>query len=139
MESKTNVWVLDNIKPERTLESMVAREERGMENRVMLGEVSGKRRRGRLIIRWLDYVMLGEMSGKRRRGRLIIRWLDIVSFTKMIHEQFPFSGYETDPSTYGHSIITPYYFVSRDRSDPDVAIKAYIEITEVQPDCLQRI
>ena len=56
MERKTNVRVLENIKPEWTLESRVAqaalgyfghvvREERGMENDVMLGEMSGKRRR----------------------------------------------------------------------------------------------
>ena len=37
-----------------------------MENNVMLGEMSGKRRRGRPRTRWLDNVMLGEMSGKRR-------------------------------------------------------------------------
>ena len=47
----------------------VVREERGMENDVMLGEMSGTRRRGRPRTRWLDNVMLGEMSGKRRRGR----------------------------------------------------------------------
>ena len=58
MERKTNVWVLENTKPEWTLESRVAQaslryfghvvsEERGMENDVMLGEMSWKRRRGR--------------------------------------------------------------------------------------------
>ena len=54
-----------NIKPERTLESRVAeaalryfvvREEGGMENDVMLGEMSGKRSRGRPRTRWLDNV-----------------------------------------------------------------------------------
>ena len=56
MERKTNVWVLENINPEWTLESRVAQavlgyfghvvtEERGMENDVMFGEMSGKRRR----------------------------------------------------------------------------------------------
>ena len=65
MERKTNVWVLENINPEWTLESRVAqaglryfrhvvREERGMENYVMLGEMSGKSRRGRPRTRWLD-------------------------------------------------------------------------------------
>ncbi len=55
---KTNVRVLENIKSERTLESRLAevalryfghvvREDRGMENDVMLGEISGKRRLGR--------------------------------------------------------------------------------------------
>ena len=64
MEGNPNVWVLENIKPEWTLESRVAQaslryfghvvaEERGMENDVMLGEMSGKRRRGRPRTRWL--------------------------------------------------------------------------------------
>ena len=67
MERKTNVRVLENIKPEWTLESRVTqaalryfghvvREEREMENNVMLGEMSGKRRRGRPKTRWLDNV-----------------------------------------------------------------------------------
>ena len=67
MERKTNVRVLENIKPEWTLESRVAqaalryfghvvREERGMENDVMFAEMSGKRRRGRPRTRWLDNV-----------------------------------------------------------------------------------
>ena len=56
MERKTitNLGVLENIKPEWTLESRVAhtglllkREERGMENDVLLGVMSGKRMRGR--------------------------------------------------------------------------------------------
>ena len=63
------------------VERMV-REERGIENGVMLGEMSGKRRRGRPRTRWLDNVMLGEMSGKRRRGRPITRWLDNVNNIK---------------------------------------------------------
>ena len=60
-EEKNNVCVLGNIKPEWTLESMgaryfghVVREERGMENDVMRGDMSGKSRRGRPITRWLD-------------------------------------------------------------------------------------
>ena len=67
MERKTNVWVLENMKPELTLRSRVAqaalryygnvvREERGMENDVMIGEMNEKRRRGRPITRWLDNV-----------------------------------------------------------------------------------
>ncbi len=77
MERNTKVWLLENIKPEWTLESRVTqaalryfghvvREERGMENDAMLGEMSGKRRRGRPRTRWLDNVMLREMSGTRR-------------------------------------------------------------------------
>ena len=65
MERNTKVWLLENIKPEWTLELRVAqaalryfghvvREERGMENDAMLGEMSGKRRRGRPRTRWLD-------------------------------------------------------------------------------------
>ena len=64
---KTNVWVFENIKLEMTLGSRVAqaalryfghvvREERGMENDVMLGETSKKRRRGRPSTIWLDNV-----------------------------------------------------------------------------------
>ena len=51
------VWVLENIKPERKLESRVAQAglryfgqvsvERGMENDVVIGAMSGKRRQGR--------------------------------------------------------------------------------------------
>ena len=55
------------MKPERTLESRVAqaalryfghvvREERILENDVTLGEMSGKRRRGRPRTRWLNKV-----------------------------------------------------------------------------------
>ena len=58
MKRKTNVGVLKNITTEWTLASMVkqvalryvghvVRQERGNENDVMLGRMSGKRRRGR--------------------------------------------------------------------------------------------
>ena len=60
------VWVLENIKPKWKLESRVAqaglryfgheREERGMENDVVIGAMSGKRGRGRSWTRWLDNV-----------------------------------------------------------------------------------
>ena len=64
---KKYIWVLENIKPEWTLESRVTqaaltcfghvvRAERRIENDVMLGEMSGKRRRGRPRTRWLDNV-----------------------------------------------------------------------------------
>ena len=54
----TNVWVLDNIKPQWTMESRASQEgltylapmtrkERGMENDVMLGRMSGKE-----LVRW---------------------------------------------------------------------------------------
>ena len=92
MERITNVWVFGNIKPAWTLQSRVAqtayfghvaREERGVENDVMLGVMSGKRRRGRPRPRWLDNVMLGEMSGMRRRGMSRRRWLDNVTLGEM--------------------------------------------------------
>ena len=59
---KNYVQVLGNIKRGCSLESKaasryvghVARKECGMENDVMLGEISGKRRRGRPRTRWLD-------------------------------------------------------------------------------------
>ena len=67
MEIKTNVWVLENVKPKWTLESRVikaalsyfghvVRKERGMENDVMLGGMRGKRRRGRPRTKWLDTI-----------------------------------------------------------------------------------
>ena len=67
MERKTNVWVLENVKPKWTLESRVikaalsyfghvVRKERGMENDVMLGGMRGKRRRGRPRTKWLDTI-----------------------------------------------------------------------------------
>lgn len=67
MKKKTNAWVLRIIKPEWTLESRVikaalsyfghvVRQDGGMENDVMLGGMSGKRRRGRPRSRWLDYL-----------------------------------------------------------------------------------
>ena len=67
MDRNTNVWMFENIKPDWKLESRVAqsasryfvhvvRQERGMDNGVMLGEMSGKRRRVRPITRWLDNV-----------------------------------------------------------------------------------
>ena len=60
-------WMLETINLEWKLESReaqaaviyfghVVREERVMENDVMLGEISGKKRRGRQITRWLDNV-----------------------------------------------------------------------------------
>ena len=59
----------------------VVREERGMENDVVLGEMSGKRRRGRPRTRLLDNVMLGDMCGKRRGRRPI--WLVNVNTIKI--------------------------------------------------------
>ena len=51
-------WTLESRVAQAALRYFghVVREERGMENDVMLGEMSGKRRRGRPRTRWLDNV-----------------------------------------------------------------------------------
>ena len=64
MEKKTNMWIIENIKPEWTLESRVRKaalsysvhvlRAGGMEDDVMLGIMNGARRRGRPRERWLD-------------------------------------------------------------------------------------
>ena len=65
MKRKTNIWVLEKSSQnghwhrgwhKQLYFGHVVREERGMENDVMLGEMSGKRRRGRPRTRWLDNV-----------------------------------------------------------------------------------
>ena len=58
MERKTNIWIIENIKSEWTLESRVTKaalsyfghlvRAGGMEDDVMLGRMNGVRRRGRL-------------------------------------------------------------------------------------------
>ena len=70
MERKTNIWIIENIKPEWTLESRVPKaalsyfghvvRAGGMEDDVMLGRMNGASRRGRQ--RWLDTFM-GYSSG----------------------------------------------------------------------------
>ena len=88
MERKTNVWVLENVKPKWTLESRVikaalsyfghvVRKERGMENDVMLGGMRGKRRRGRPRTKWLDTIK--DVKGPsinimRRDARERVEW-----------------------------------------------------------------
>ena len=72
MERKTNIWIIENIKPEWTLESRVPKaalsyfghvvRAGGMEDGVMLGRMNGARRRGRPRQRWLDTLM-GYSSG----------------------------------------------------------------------------
>ena len=72
MERKTNIWIIENIKPEWTLESRVPKaalsyfghvvRAGGMEDDVMLGRMNGARRRGRPRQRWLDTLM-GYSSG----------------------------------------------------------------------------
>ena len=72
MERETNIWIIENIKPEWTLESRVPKaalsyfghvvRAGGMEDDVMLGRMNGARRRGRPRQRWLDTLM-GYSSG----------------------------------------------------------------------------
>ena len=64
MERKTNISIIETIKPEWTLESRVAKaalsyfghvvRAGGMEDDVMLGRMNGARKRGRPRQRWLD-------------------------------------------------------------------------------------
>ena len=66
IDRKTNVWVVDNIKPEWTLESRIVKallcyfghviREGGMEYEVMVGRMGGYRSRGRPRKRWLDSI-----------------------------------------------------------------------------------
>ena len=72
MERKANIWIIENIKPEWTLESRVPKaalryfghvvRAGGMEYDVMLGRMNGARRRGRPRQRWLD-TLIGYSSG----------------------------------------------------------------------------
>ena len=72
MERKTNISIIENIKPERTLESRVTKaalsyfghvvRAGGMEDDVMLGRMNGARKRGRPRQRWLD-ILKGYASG----------------------------------------------------------------------------
>ena len=72
MERKTHIWIIENIKPEWTLESRVPKaalsyfgyvlRAGGMEDDVMLGRINGARRRGRRRQRWLD-TLIGYSSG----------------------------------------------------------------------------
>ena len=72
MERKTNLSIIENIKPEWTLESRVPKaalsyfwhavRAGGMEDDVMLGRMNGARRRGRPRQRWLD-TLVGYSSG----------------------------------------------------------------------------
>ena len=89
MERKTNIWIIENIKPEWTLESRVPeavltyfghvmRAGGGMEDDVMLGRMNGARRRGRPRQRWLDTLMVyssgATISNRRRYARDRAGW-----------------------------------------------------------------
>ena len=88
MERKTNMSIIDNIKPEWTLESRVAKaalsyfghvvRAGGMEDDVMLGRMNGARKRGRPRQRWVD-TLKGHASGAtisdmRRHARERAGW-----------------------------------------------------------------
>ena len=72
MERKTNISIIESIKPEWTLESRVTKaalsyfghvvRAGGMEDDMMLGRMNGARKRGRPRQRWLD-TLKGYASG----------------------------------------------------------------------------
>ena len=86
VERKTNISIIENIKPEWTLESRVATaalsyfghvvRAGGMEDDVMLGRMNGTRKRGRQI--WLDtlegYASGATISNMRRDARDRAGW-----------------------------------------------------------------
>ena len=88
MERKTNTGIIENIKPEWTLESRVSKaalsyfghvvRAGGMEDDVMLGRMNGARRRGRPRQRWLEtlkgYSSGATISNMRRYARDRARW-----------------------------------------------------------------
>ena len=88
MERKTNIWIIENIKPEWTLESRVPKaalsyfghvvRAGGVEDDVMLGRLNGTRRRGRPRQIWLDttkgYSSGATISNMRRDARDRAGW-----------------------------------------------------------------
>ena len=88
MERKTNIWIIENIKPEWKLESRVPKvvlsyfghvvRAGGMEDDVMLGRMNGARRRGRPRQIWLDalkgYLSGATISNMRRDARYRAGW-----------------------------------------------------------------
>ena len=93
MERKTNMWIIENIKPEWTLESRVPKaalsyfghvvRAGGMEDDVMLGRMNGARRRGRPRQRWLDtlkgYSSGTTISNMRRDARDRAGWRGVAA------------------------------------------------------------
>ena len=88
MERKTNISLIESIKPEWTLESRVAKaalsyfghvvRAGGMEDDVMLGRMNGTRKRGRPRQRWVDtlkgYAIGATVSNMRRHARDRAGW-----------------------------------------------------------------
>ena len=74
MERKTNVWVLENVKPKWTLESRVIK--------AALRGMRGKRRRGRPRTKWLDTIK--DVKGPsinimRRDARERVEWRGVTA------------------------------------------------------------
>ena len=88
MERKTNISIIESIKPEWTLESRVTKaalsyfghvvRAGGMEDDMMLGRMNGARKRGRPRQRWLDtlkgYASGATISNMRRDARDRAGW-----------------------------------------------------------------
>ena len=88
MERKTNISIIESIKPECTLESRVSKaalsyfehvvRAEGMEDDTMLGRMNGTRNRGRPRQRWLDtlkeYASGATISNMRRDARDRAGW-----------------------------------------------------------------
>ena len=83
MQKKANIRIIENIKPEWTLESRVTKaalsyfghvvRAGGMEDDVMFGRMNGARKRGRPRHRWMDtlkgYSSGATISNMRRDAR----------------------------------------------------------------------
>ena len=85
MERKTNIWIIENIKPKWTRVKgakgcikLLWAAAGGMEDDVMLGRMNGARRRGRPRQRWLDtlrgYSSGATISNMRRYARDRAGW-----------------------------------------------------------------
>ena len=88
MERKTNISIIESIKPECTLESRVSKaalsyfghvvRAGGMEDDTMLGRMNGARKRGRPRQRWMDtlkeYASGATISNMRRDARDRAGW-----------------------------------------------------------------
>ena len=109
MERKTNISIIENIKPEWALESRVAKaalsyfghvvRAGGMEDDVMLGRMNGARKRGRPRQRWVDtlkgYAIGATVSNMRRYARDRAGWRGATTavatykICKFHHTEFP--------------------------------------------------
>ena len=88
MEIKTNIWIIENIKPEWTPESRVTKaalsyvghvvRAAGMEDDVMLGRMNGTRSRGRPRQRWLDTLNSPWARGRNFTYRYHLWWQRLV-------------------------------------------------------------